>query len=69
MGAFASALAELIDDGDKRRRLGAAAKTRAAGYSLAAVGPKWETLLAQVRDVRKQPHSGAIQRQPLTMDR
>jgi glycosyltransferase involved in cell wall biosynthesis len=50
VGAFASAMGELIEDVEKRRRLGTAARKKAAGYSLHAVGPKWEALLEQLHD-------------------
>jgi hypothetical protein len=39
---------ELIRDEPKRRRFGAAAAERAAEYTLARVGPRWEELLAEV---------------------
>lgn len=42
------ALAELIADPGRRRRLGAAAAQTARGYAMEAVGPRWEALLAQL---------------------
>jgi glycosyltransferase involved in cell wall biosynthesis len=42
---LAAAIRELIEDDEKRRRYGAAAAAKAAGYSLDAVGPRWEALL------------------------
>ncbi|MEA2427512.1 MAG: hypothetical protein QOF37_1140 [Thermoleophilaceae bacterium] len=45
---LAEAMLELIRDEPKRRRFGAAAAERAAEYTLARVGPRWEELLAEV---------------------
>jgi glycosyltransferase involved in cell wall biosynthesis len=44
--ALAAAISELISNRDMRRRLGLAASEKAATYSLAAVGPRWDDLLA-----------------------
>jgi glycosyltransferase involved in cell wall biosynthesis len=49
LDGLAAALTELIEDEPKRRRYGAAAAAKAAGYSIAAVGPQWEALLATVK--------------------
>jgi glycosyltransferase involved in cell wall biosynthesis len=43
---LAAAMSELIEDEGKRRRLGAAAAVKGAGYSLIAVGPRWDDLIA-----------------------
>ena len=46
--AFAGALLELVRDGDRRRRMGAAARQSARAYDIDAVAPRWEELLEQL---------------------
>lgn len=46
--ALAGAMTELIEDEQKRVRYGAAATAKAAGFSLAVVGPTWDTLLSSL---------------------
>ncbi len=45
VGALAAAMIDLIEDEGKRRRLGASAAVKGAGYSLSAIGPRWEDLI------------------------
>jgi glycosyltransferase involved in cell wall biosynthesis len=45
---LAAAMEELIEDPDKRLRLGAAAATKAASFSLAVIGPRWDSLLTML---------------------
>ena len=54
--AFASALLEVIEDGDKRRRLGDAALDTARRYDLEVIGREWADLLA---DLTGAPRRGA----------
>jgi len=55
--SFAHAMGELMSDEAARRRLGAAARAKAAEYSPAAVGPQWQSLLATVQSGGFQPNS------------
>ena len=48
--ALASAITDLIEDEQKRRRYGAAAADKAAAFSLATVGQQWDALLDDLRD-------------------
>jgi glycosyltransferase involved in cell wall biosynthesis len=48
---FSAALEEMLSDEDLRRRCGAAALETARGYTMAAIGPKWDEMLqALVRE-------------------
>jgi glycosyltransferase involved in cell wall biosynthesis len=46
--AFATAMLELVRDEPKRRRFGAAAIERAEQYTLSAIGPRWDELIAEL---------------------
>ena len=46
--ALADAMAELIEDPEKRRRMGDAAAIKAASFSLAVIGPQWDSLLTML---------------------
>jgi glycosyltransferase involved in cell wall biosynthesis len=48
--ALGGAMLELIEDEEMRRRYGAAAREKARGYEMSAIGPRWDRLLAQVLD-------------------
>jgi glycosyltransferase involved in cell wall biosynthesis len=50
--ALARAMAEVMDDPELRRRLGAAAALTARGYTIDAVGPRWESLFDELTDRR-----------------
>jgi glycosyltransferase involved in cell wall biosynthesis len=45
VGAFTSALRELLADDERRRAMGAAALESAAAYAPAAIGARWDALL------------------------
>jgi glycosyltransferase involved in cell wall biosynthesis len=47
--ALGAALLEMIEDEELRRRCGAAAVETARGYTMEAVGPMWDRLLADLR--------------------
>ena len=46
--ALAAAISAALDDGEARRRMGAAALVKAARYDLDAIGAQWERLLARL---------------------
>ena len=50
--AFAAALLELIEDDEKRHRMGAAAFETARRYELDAVGRQWSDLLRELQEAR-----------------
>jgi glycosyltransferase involved in cell wall biosynthesis len=47
--ALAAGMLELIEDEDLRRRCAAAAVETARGYTIEAIGPRWEALLLELR--------------------
>jgi glycosyltransferase involved in cell wall biosynthesis len=49
---FAAALREMISDEELRRSCAAAAAETARDYTMAAVGPRWEAFLAELRAAR-----------------
>jgi glycosyltransferase involved in cell wall biosynthesis len=65
--AFARALVELMSDDAKRRRLGAGARAKAADYSPAAIGPRWEALLGPLTGTEPTAQSGRFQPRSTTM--
>lgn len=56
---LATGILELIEDEDLRRRCGAAAVETARNYTMEAIGPKWEALLGELAQARKQRGSSA----------
>jgi glycosyltransferase involved in cell wall biosynthesis len=46
--ALAKAMLALIEDPERRRRLGAGAAQRARDYALEAIGPRWEALIEEL---------------------
>ena len=59
--ALAAAIINLISDREARRRLGLAAAEKAETYSIGAIGPRWEHLLAGFAP-SENPRSGAPHR-------
>lgn len=53
--AFARALQELMEDEALRKRLGAAAAATASRYTMDVIGPRWETLIADLISARGRP--------------
>jgi glycosyltransferase involved in cell wall biosynthesis len=49
VAGFTDALRELIEDPERRARLGAGALETAQGYDIGSVGERWERLLSEVR--------------------
>jgi glycosyltransferase involved in cell wall biosynthesis len=47
-GALAGAICALIESGALRRRLGAAARSKAAAYGIEVVGPRWDALVQEL---------------------
>jgi glycosyltransferase involved in cell wall biosynthesis len=60
--AFAAALRELIEDEALRRRLGAAAAVTAGAYRMDVVGPRWETLIADLVSGSRDPSRAGTRR-------
>jgi glycosyltransferase involved in cell wall biosynthesis len=52
---LAAAILELVRDESKRRRFGAAAAERAQEYTLSAVRPRWDALLAELTATARAP--------------
>ncbi len=50
LDAFASALAGLMEDDERRRRMGGLARRSVARYDIRAVGEEWERWLRELRD-------------------
>jgi glycosyltransferase involved in cell wall biosynthesis len=50
---MAKALLEMIEDDELRHRCGAAAAETARGYTMEAVGPMWDELIAEVTAARR----------------
>ena len=48
VNGLTSAIVELIEDEDKRRRYGAAAPDKARQYALEKIGPRWDELLGEL---------------------
>jgi glycosyltransferase involved in cell wall biosynthesis len=59
LDAFTAALLELIEDDERRRRMGAAALETARGYKLDAVGRQWSELLEELQETKRSA-GGAI---------
>jgi glycosyltransferase involved in cell wall biosynthesis len=52
VSGYTRALIELIGDGERRRRMGAASCARARSYQIETVGEEWDNLFAEVLDRR-----------------
>jgi glycosyltransferase involved in cell wall biosynthesis len=58
--ALAAAMAELMDDAERRKRFGAAAVEGAARYDLGTIAGRWERLLGELEAAKSgRPRSGA----------
>jgi glycosyltransferase involved in cell wall biosynthesis len=53
VAALGAALLEMIEDEELRRRCGAAAVETARSYTMEAVGPMWDRLLADLRTAKR----------------
>lgn len=51
--ALSAAMLEMVEDGELRRRCGAAAVETARAYTMAAIGPVWEELIRELWEDRR----------------